>query len=225
MLDTLRRVETPEGVELSLPVAGPVVRARAWIYDLLIKAAALWIAAMLMPLFGQAGGALYLILVFLLMWLYPVVFEVMYGGATPGKRLAGLRVVHDDGMPVGWSASMIRSIVGFVDMLPFGYSIGLIASLFSADFKRLGDLAAGTVVIYAAPARDLLPTIHLPPVRPPFPLQIEEQRGIVEFALRSGRLTRERQQELASMASPLVGRGPEGVVQLLSHARWIAGDR
>jgi uncharacterized RDD family membrane protein YckC len=225
MLDTLRRVETPEGVELSLPVAGPVARVRAWFYDLFLKFGLLWIAAVVAPLFGQAGFALYLILVFLLTWLYPVVFEVMYAGATPGKRLVGLRVVHDDGMPVGWSASMIRSIVGFVDMLPFGYAIGLIASLFSVDFKRLGDLAAGTVVIYSTPAGEPLPTIQLAPVRPPFPLQIEEQRGIVEFALRSGRLTKERQQELANIAGPLVPAGDDAVKQLLAQARWIAGDR
>jgi len=206
-------------------VAGPVVRARAWFYDLILKTVVLWIAAVFAPLFGQAGLALYLLLVFLLTWLYPVVFEVMYAGATPGKRLAGLRVVHDDGMPVGWSASMIRSIVGFVDMLPFGYTIGLIASLFSVDFKRLGDLAAGTVVIYSTPAREALPTIQLTPTRPPFPLQIEEQRGVVEFALRSGRLTSERQRELASIASPLVPAGHDAVKQLLAQARWIAGDR
>jgi len=225
MLDTLRHVETPEGVELTLPVAGPVARAQAWACDLMFKIVLLWIGSMATLPFGVGGQGLVLLLVFAVTWLYPVLFEVLWNGQTPGKKVLGLRVLHDDGMPVGWSTSLIRSIIGFIDMLPFGYTIGLIASLFSVDFKRLGDLAAGTVVIYSTPAREALPTIQLAPARPPFPLQIDEQRGIVEFALRSGRLTKERQQELATIASPLVPAGHDAVTQLLAQARWISGDR
>nr|GFD53798.1 hypothetical protein [Tanacetum cinerariifolium] len=79
----------------------------------------------------------------------------------------GLRVVHDDGTPVGWSASLLRNLLRFVDMLPFGYSVGAFACLQHPLFKRLGDLAAGTLVIYrdAPTPRPTLP--DAPPVMPP----------------------------------------------------------
>jgi uncharacterized RDD family membrane protein YckC len=225
MLDTLRRVETPEGVELSLPVAGPFARARAWVYDLLIKVIVSFVAAIALAFLGDAGAGLFMILLFALSWLYPVLFEVLADGATPGKKMVGLRVVHDDGMPVGWSAALIRSVIGFVDMLPVGYAVGLTASLLNTDFKRLGDMAAGTVVIHTVRPRQSSLALDVPPARPPWPLLIEEQHGLVEFAARSSRLTHERQEELAGIAVPLTTAGSSPVRQLLAQARWISGDR
>src|SRR5208282_5922974 len=98
------------------------------------------------------GMGLLLIILFLLEWFYPVAFEVLARGQTPGKKLMDLRVLRADGAPVGWSRSTVRSLLAFADFLPFGFAAGLTAMLVSRRFQRLGDLAAGTVVVHLAPA-------------------------------------------------------------------------
>ena len=97
-IDTLRVLETPEGVDLSLHLAGPVPRAAAFVLDLLVRTAVYLALAPLLALAGVGTGLLLLAL-FLLEWFYPVFFELARG-ATPGKRALGLLVVHDDGTPV-----------------------------------------------------------------------------------------------------------------------------
>ena len=86
MLDSVRDVETPEGVHLRLRPAGPVPRAYAWVLDFLIRAAAYIFLAIFLPGLGDFGGGLLLIAIFLLEWFYPVLFEVYRDGQTPGKR-------------------------------------------------------------------------------------------------------------------------------------------
>jgi uncharacterized RDD family membrane protein YckC len=228
MLDSVRRVETPEGVELSLTVAGPAARARAWLIDAIIKAFAWMGIALVMGLFGKAGVGLFLIAAFLIYWMYPVVFEAMHG-ATPGKMSVGLRVIHDNGTPVGWPAALIRSLIGFVDGLPFGYGVGLLATLVHPDFKRLGDMAAGTVVVHVEKKKRLEGDTTLEPkvaARPPrVPLLLEEQRAVVEFADRAPLLTPERQEELASIAAGITLGDSDRAGQLQAQAAWIAGKR
>jgi uncharacterized RDD family membrane protein YckC len=152
LLDTVRLNETPEGVDLGLTVAGPVPRAAAFAMDFGIRFVLFLMLAPLMALSG-VGVGLVLIGAFLLEWLYPVAFEV-WSGATPGKRAMGLAVVHDDGTPIGLPASLVRNLLRTVDFLPVFYGVGLIASLADPDFRRLGDLAAGTLVIHAPKGSD-----------------------------------------------------------------------
>src|SRR5690606_1035265 len=97
MLDNCREVHPPEGVALRLPAAGPVPRALAWLIDLGIRIGVLSASSVLLGVLGKAGISLYLIVAFLLLWAYPVVFEAMLGGQTPGKRAMELRVVSADG--------------------------------------------------------------------------------------------------------------------------------
>ena len=104
---------------------------------------------MLLPLLGGAGMGLWLILMFLMEWFYPVLFEVLARGQTVGKMALGIRVLCDDGTPVGWYQSTVRNFLKFVDFLPVLYGAGLLSMLLQKDFKRLGDLAAGTLVVYA----------------------------------------------------------------------------
>ena len=104
LLDTRRLVETPEGIDLILRPAGLMPRALAFGIDLLIRGAILLAAFIVLGLLGQFGAGLGTILYFLVNWWYPVLFEVLYQGRTPGKKVMGLRVVHDDGTPVGWAA-------------------------------------------------------------------------------------------------------------------------
>ena len=80
MLDTVREVHTPEGVALRLPAAGPVPRAVAWLIDLAIRGALLMAIAIVLGMLGKFGSGLYMIVLFIVFWGYPVVFEALYGG-------------------------------------------------------------------------------------------------------------------------------------------------
>src|SRR5580765_4443185 len=148
MLDTTRRVATPEGIELTLHLAGPLPRAMAWALDVAIRAALLFALATVLGALGRSGWGLILLAWFFLEWLLPAVLEAKWRGQTPGKRALGLMVLNDDGSPVRWPAALTRNLLRAVDFLPLAYGFGLAAMLANRDFKRLGDLAAGTVVVY-----------------------------------------------------------------------------
>jgi uncharacterized RDD family membrane protein YckC len=225
-IDTLRHIETPEGIALSLRVAGPVARVLAWSMDSLIRYSALWVLLMVLAMLGKAGLGVWLIALFLAEWLYPALFEIYAGGATPGKKALGLKVIHANGTPVDWPGALIRNLLRAVDFLPLLYGFGLVAMLSNRDFQRLGDLAAGTLVIYRDPpavAPQLPPGPALPP---PFPLNAVEQQLLIDFAERSASLNPERQAELADLLAGQTGLyGVVGVERLCAHARWLAGEQ
>jgi uncharacterized RDD family membrane protein YckC len=230
MLDTYRPVETPEGVEIGLRVAGPVPRLFAAAVDFLIRIGVYFILLIPASLLGEGGIGLLLVGMFLMEWFYPVFFEVRRGGATPGKKKLGLLVLHRDGTPVGWMASIVRNLVRFADFLPVAYGFGIASMLVDHDFRRLGDLAAGTVVVHrdAELAGYRVPTG--PPLRPPAALDLDEQRSILDFAERLGTWSEARSAELAGLAWPLTGIPPgeggvEGVRRLLGFANWLLGRR
>ncbi|HLD66860.1 MAG TPA: RDD family protein [Pseudomonas sp.] len=203
-LDTRYLLETPEGIDLILRPAGLVPRALAFAIDLAIRGLILLVMFILLGLLGKFGMGLGTLLLFLLTWWYMVLFEVLNQGRSPGKQLMKLRVVHDDGTPVGWAASLTRNLLRFVDLLPFGYALGILSSLNHPAFKRLGDLAAGTLVVYReeAPTRSELPYAEAQPA--PFALSLEEQRALLDFAERQGALSAARRTELAAiLAEPL----------------------
>lgn len=228
MIDTLAAVETPEGVELEFSPAGPVPRALAWITDAGIRLAGYVGLASVLGRMGRVGTGILLVAMFLLEWFYPVAFEVLAQGQTPGKQLLGLRVLRADGAPVGWSRSTVRSLLAFVDFLPFGFAAGLGAMLLGRRFQRLGDLAAGTLVVH----QERVPP-ELPPAapgdpgdarNPPFPLSLQAQQAIIGFSERAPGLTRERARELADLLEPLTGaQGEEGVRRLHAMARSLRG--
>jgi len=221
MLDTTRSIETPEGVELQLHVAGPVVRACAWTVDVLIRTLFYILFSIALGIFGKLGLAVLLITVFLLEWFYPVYFEVR-SGSTPGKKLFNLIVCHDNGTPVSWQASVIRNLLRMADFLPICYGFGLTSMLFSPDFKRLGDRAAGTLVVYQ---RNDDKDYSIPDCRPlalPQPLQLPEQRAILDFAERSSQLSSERVKELADILTDYTGKqGEQAVDALFGYASWL----
>jgi uncharacterized RDD family membrane protein YckC len=227
MLDTTRRVATPEGIELTLRLVGPVPRALAWTIDLLLRALVVLGVMMAANYLGRAGTGLALLTAFVVEWLAPAWFEVYWRGQTPGKRALGIAVVNDDGTPVRWSAALTRNLLRAVDFLPFLYGFGLAAMLANRDFKRLGDLAAGTVVVYA-PGKARARTLPEAPAEPPpFALSLEEQRVVLDLAERSASLTRERLEELAMLPAPLTGgaSGAAAAARLLAMASHLAGRR
>ena len=226
MLDTTRRVATPEGIELTLRLAGPVPRALAWSVDLALRLALVLLVMTLAAPLGRAGWGVVLLALFFVEWLLPAWFEARMRGQTPGKRLFGIAVLNDDGTPLRWPGALTRNLLRAVDFLPLMYGFGLVTMLLNRDFKRLGDLAAGTVVVYQSAAEDSSRKIpQAPPVAPPVALDLEEQRAVLELAERSSGLTRERVEELATLPTPLVGQldGPRAAARLLGMANHLAG--
>ncbi len=222
--DSIVWVETPEGVELELRTAGPLPRMLAWLIDTVIRGVAYLFLAAVFGLLGKTGMGILLIAVFVLEWFYPVVFEVWFGGATPGKRALGLQVLHDDGTPVALPASVVRNLLRFVDFLPFLYAFGFVCTLLDPRFRRLGDLAAGTVVVYAPWAENPATRQGSQSIAPPVTLTRDEQRVVMEFAERAPKLAPERANELARIASPIVDGSPEPVSRLYAIANYIAGS-
>jgi uncharacterized RDD family membrane protein YckC len=163
-------VATPEGIELQIVLAGAASRFIACVIDLVLQLALIALAAIaaIGLLGGGVGTALFAMASFAALYLYNVLFEVLASGRTPGKRVTHLRVVRERGTPVDLPASAIRNLLRFIDILPTAYLVGLVSILVTQRNQRLGDLAAGTLVIRdagwrnepaaaaAAPAQDRL---------------------------------------------------------------------
>lgn len=215
MLDTIAQVETPEGIALQLRSAGIVPRALAWAVDGAIRFVVAAIAVAMLAFLGEGGMGIYLILLFVLFWFYPVLFEVLRDGQTPGKTAMNLRVVNANGTPVTWLASIVRNLLRTVDMLPLFYAFGLVATLLDARSRRIGDIVAGTLVVYTDPPAKQSAAPLVPSVWPPLPLRVEERAAIVEFAERAEQLTPERQAELADLLPALTGTHGASAVQRL----------
>jgi uncharacterized RDD family membrane protein YckC len=229
-LDTLHTVETPEGITLALRPAGIVPRTLAYLIDMLIRAGVFLVIVIMGRLLGGVGMALLLISLFALEWLYPVVFELTRHGATPGKRALGLRVVTDAGLPVTPAASLLRNLLRAADFMPGAYAVGVVAMLLRPDCKRLGDMAAGTLVVYAGAVQlsgELPAAAPLPPARP---LTAREQLAVLTWAGRAQRLTPERFDELARLAQGVCMRHADDDTgdasqRLLGVANWLSGRR
>jgi uncharacterized RDD family membrane protein YckC len=225
MLHTTRRVATPEGIELTLHLAGPLPRAMAWAMDLAMRIGIVLAVVLVALPIGQAGWGIVLLAAFFVEWLLPAWFEAAWRGQTPGKRAMGLAVLNDDGTPVRWPGALTRNLLRAVDFLPALYGIGLVSMLANRDFKRLGDLAAGTVVVYRLEGMAAQKIPEAPAIVPPVALNLEVQRALLDLAERSASMTPERFQELAELPTPLVGDldGPRAAARLIGMANHIAG--
>jgi uncharacterized RDD family membrane protein YckC len=228
-LDTLYQVETPEGIDLQADLAGPVPRALAYSIDIglrLLVMLALGLVVWAIP--GHTGTGVLLLISFLLEWFYPVLFEVYRDGQTPGKKWLGLAVVNDDLTPVSWSTSLVRNLLRAVDFLPFGYMGGLFSMIFSRHFQRLGDLAAGTLVIHRPRAHSAAPLSDSKPQPPPvaLALSMDDQIALIDFAQRHKELSAARQRELANLLEDLTRtRDDAAVQQLRGVGAWLLGAR
>lgn len=225
MLDTVREIETPEGVSLRLRAAGAFARAQAWLLDTFLRVMVFFVAVgIFSAIFGRGGVGLASLLMFVLMWVYNVVCEVWFHGQTLGKRALGLRVVSADGTPITLMPSVVRNLLRVVDALPGIYGVGLICSMIDPSARRIGDIVAGALVVHAndLPAGSKVPVAPAQPL--PLPLDQDEQAAIIEFAERSPLLTVQRQEELADILYPLTGReGTAAVVQITAYANGLLG--
>jgi uncharacterized RDD family membrane protein YckC len=144
------------GVDVELPLAGPGGRSYAFIIDWHIRllAALAWILvgtliARVVDAFVDTGARLVVFLPPLLIYfLYHPVIELVMGGQTPGKRIAGVRIVSRNGQPPSVTAILIRNVFRLLDSLPTFYAVGLLSTIVTRDSVRIGDLAAGTVLVY-----------------------------------------------------------------------------
>jgi uncharacterized RDD family membrane protein YckC len=177
--DTDLVVSTPERVSFDYQVAGLGTRGIAQILDLLI------VTGLLIAVFFFASGvAAYtqsstLAILIELFGTFVVVFgyfwisEALFSGQTLGKRAFRLRVVGDRGEPMTWMQAGIRNVIRIVDFLPYGYGVGVIVLFANGRGKRLGDLAAGTIVVKDSDSVGLWqlarPAFRMPPPPPPPP--------------------------------------------------------
>lgn len=152
-------VRTPEGIEFSLLLAGPVVRFLAWAIDVTCVSVGTGVVAGCLKIFSvlseDLGMAIITLAAFLISVGYGICCEWFWRGQTVGKRLLRLRVVDEQGLRLQPSQVVIRNLLRVVDSLPLLYMTGGVAALVSARNQRLGDLAAGTIVVrteeYALP--------------------------------------------------------------------------
>lgn len=227
MLDTDYQVETPEAIDLTAQLAGPVPRSLAFLIDFLIRGVVIFIIFILLALTSRAGTGIFLMLFFLLDWFYPVFFEVLRNGQTPGKKFLKIAVVNDDLTPVTWSTSIIRNLLRAADFMPGGYLIGLIAMSSTQHFQRLGDLAAGSIVIHKrVPPQTGNGLPQVAARAPSMPLSLEDQVAITGFAQRHDQLSPSRKQELANILSNITQvEGKEGVERVQGMGNWLLGQR
>lgn len=148
-------IHTPEGCSFSLPLAGPISRFLAWALDLLVVVALFlgvsWALSFIAVISRDLAGAIMFLAFFLLWFGYGIVLEWFWGGRTLGKRVLQLRVIDEHGLRLTFWQVVIRNLVRFVDAMPLLYMVGGIACLLTRRSQRLGDLAAGTVVIRPTP--------------------------------------------------------------------------
>jgi uncharacterized RDD family membrane protein YckC len=229
MLDTVVAAETPEGIVLELHPAGLPARFYAFLLDWLIRLAILYGCAIVARFLGGIGVAFWIVLLFLLEWFYPIAFELGRSGATPGKKTFGLKVVMDNGLPITPAASFMRNLLRAADFLPFGYGFAIVSMLLRRDCKRLGDIAAATLVVHQPHAAPRITLQKVEPVAPVRALAPRDQAALVALAARAPTLTGERLDELAGLAASVSGdQGHAGGAvthRVLGVAQWLMGRR
>lgn len=196
-------VLTPERVSLEYGIAGIGSRGGAAIIDTLLQVVALSVvlaaglggaAAVGFASTGPAQTILIAVLalgLFLIATGYFLVFEIVWNGQTPGKRALGIRVIRESGYPIRPIDSVIRNVVRMVDWLPLFYGIGVIVMLFNKPSRRLGDFAAGTLVVREGAPRALSAVTPLSAIDEPprgFALTNSEATLVRDFLVRRASL-------------------------------------
>jgi uncharacterized RDD family membrane protein YckC len=163
-------IETPEQTSIEFPLAGIGSRFLAILIDTLIQIGTLIVVALMFVGLGYtvrgalrsvpdfAGpwiAAILIFLAFLLMYGYFILFESLWNGQTPGKRLTHIRVIKDSGQPITAIDAVARNLLRLIDQMPFGYGIGVLCAWISPQSKRLGDYVAGTVVVHEKPLENI----------------------------------------------------------------------
>jgi uncharacterized RDD family membrane protein YckC len=165
------KIDTPEQIALELPLAGIGSRFLAMAIDTLIQIAAYLIIGILFLLILPAGFSMFtflpktlgpavaIFLFFAVYWGYFAVFESLWNGQTPGKRVAGIRVIKESGRPINAIEAIGRNFLRAIDMQPgILYGFGLVCMMCNQQSRRIGDFVAGTVVVHEKPTEEIRPT-------------------------------------------------------------------
>jgi uncharacterized RDD family membrane protein YckC len=224
-------VVTPENIPLEVELAGLGTRFGALLFDLLLQIITILIAAAIWGIIAAVTGgtgldniatALSIISIFLIFFGYFILFETIWNGQTPGKRMFKLRVIRDGGFPVSFMSVAARNLVRIADFLPGTYVVGALSVFFNDRNKRLGDLVAGTMVVKedeshrlgiydpeAASAQAAYTPARLPDHTndPRIILSIDEINLLRRFSIRRWQMTSDDSERLAyRIVAPLVGR-------------------
>lgn len=165
------KIDTPEQIALELPLAGIGSRFLAMAIDTLIQVALYLITGIIFLLLLPAGFSIFTFLPktlgpaiaifigFAIYWGYFAIFEIVWKGQTPGKRVAGIRVIKESGRPINAFEAVGRNFMRAIDMQPgILYGFGLVAMMLNKQSRRLGDFVAGTVVVHEKPSEQVRPT-------------------------------------------------------------------
>lgn len=149
-VDTTVRLVTPERVSFRYALAGPFRRAMSYLIDIVVWLFLIGVvssALLFLVNYSDSGWGIILVAFFVLQWGYGMVCEVIFNGRTAGKWLMGLRVVSANGVPISPSQAVLRNLLLPIDGWPLCYLPALASMALTSRFQRLGDLAAGTMVI------------------------------------------------------------------------------
>jgi uncharacterized RDD family membrane protein YckC len=217
-VDRTLEVRTPESIAFSYELAGLGSRFLALIVDQAIQVVVLiamfagviaWAAANVPRRSLPAGDvkvgesiaiAIFAVIAFVVLFGYFIVFEAVWNGQTPGKKLLGIRVVRDGGYPIDFGASLIRNLIRVGEQIIGYYAIAAISALISPENKRLGDFAAGTIVVRdarLAQPTDLRERTDEPVYAPTAYLSGDERALVKRFLERRDALGEDRRRELA----------------------------
>lgn len=178
-------IDTPEQIALEFSLATVGSRFLALAVDSLIQLSAAAILLLIVGLGTWASSltstaarpwvlAVFVLGIFVINFGYFAVFESLWNGQTPGKRVIGLRVIHVSGRPVSVFEAILRNVVRIADQLPGIYAIGIVSVFLTERSQRLGDLAAGTVVVHE---RTAAPEAHVFAAETPAPAGVATQHG------------------------------------------------
>jgi uncharacterized RDD family membrane protein YckC len=214
-LDTTVRLVTPERVRFQYPLAGPFRRSLSYLIDLLVMAGlslvGLWVS-MLLALGSSSGLGIYFTFLFALMWGYGAFWEGIFNGQTPGKKALGIRVVSAQGVPIAGTQAVLRNVLWAFDGILFGYIPAVACMMLTRRFQRLGDLAAGTMVmVEESHWRGRIARVDEPAVQnvlPWLPIGVdagpEMARALADYVKHRNRFSRDRREEMAAhLAAPL----------------------
>jgi uncharacterized RDD family membrane protein YckC len=230
-VDSTIEAQTPEGIAFVLYPAGVPARACAYGIDLFVQWAIMFGILLASGIVQKGMGQwLILLLMFAVDWFYHIASEVLFRGQSLGKRVLGLRVVQRDGSPVNAGASFLRNLLRFADVFMYWYLFVLLCMSFSRGFRRLGDWAADTLVVYTVHSRNQSLRIKqswlekIKPMSAPRSLSYDEKQAIVLFAKRypllGGSLADEIAQEYVhSLTGGALPEGVSGGTYLLGIAK------
>lgn len=230
MFDSSLEALTPEGIEFVLFPAGLPIRTFAYAIDKITQ----WLILIIIfvVIANVTGLWFVLILNFCVDWFYHVICELAFRGQSLGKRLMGIRVIRSDGSPVDPASSYLRNLLRFADTFFFFFPVALVSIAASRGFRRLGDWAGGTLVVYSSMAKNTprhslnLLLEKYEPINPARTLSHDEKQAILSFARRYPLLGEARAKEIAGIYAPYLGN--DGTLSdaafLLGIARRLLGE-